>query len=82
MAQATTAVWKSSLRFKPKGLCKIKSILHSGPMLAWWVANSRLCKPTRRSVPISDRSSNSCSGPKLAAVDRLAQGIIQRKQAG
>ncbi|MSQ83671.1 MAG: hypothetical protein EXR77_12435 [Myxococcales bacterium] len=29
-----------------KGPCKIKSILHPGPLLAWWVANSPLCKPT------------------------------------
>ena len=34
---------------------KIKSILPSGPLPAWWVANSRLCKPTRRSAFIADR---------------------------
>ena len=28
-----------------KGPCKIKSILHPGPLLVWWVANSRLFKP-------------------------------------
>ena len=56
--------------FWSKGPCKIKSIFHLGPLLVWWVATSRLFKPSARSVPTTVRLSNSCKGPKATSGHR------------
>ncbi len=48
----------------PEGPCKIYLIFHVGPLLAKWVASSRLCKSTRRSAPRLCRSPCFYPGPE------------------
>ena len=57
-----------SIEFATRAPCKIKSILRPGPLLVSWVANSRLGKPTRRSVPVADRPSYFFSSPRARPV--------------